>query len=354
MTIQMVLGLPHLARGPLLRKARELDTPILISANCLSRWKVEGVWQWGGRAAKIRTFESFNTKPLENARGMRVWLDSAGFVAMSRFRGFPWAPEDYIDLAASFPFERFASMDYCVESEVAANLGEVRDRISRTVRLNVQCLNLAARAKIADRFMPVIQGNQPEDYLRCLERMPFAAEFSVIGVGSMCRRHVHGPDGILAVVSAVDQALTGMGSSARLHLFGLKSAGAEAVRAHPRVFSVDSQAYGVAARQNARKAGVSKTNAYVAEVMEDWLGRQRQRLAKPDFAFQGSLLIPTRERVGSLSPFERAVEQAREELRELIENGELEHDQIIERWVYERAGEIISGCDEEDAMECAA
>ena len=53
----------------------------------------------------------------------------------------------------------------------------ILDRISGTVRLNVQCLNGADRRGIADRFVPVIQGWHPEHYLRCLERMPFALDF---------------------------------------------------------------------------------------------------------------------------------------------------------------------------------
>lgn len=98
--VKMLLGLPTLSRGALLEKAGELSAPILISANCLSKWKeIDGDRRWQG----------FNTRSLENARGREVHLDSAGFVAMHRYGGFPWTVEDYGDLvrrASDPPAER--------------------------------------------------------------------------------------------------------------------------------------------------------------------------------------------------------------------------------------------------------
>lgn len=38
MSIEVILGLPHLNEGPLLDRARFLQQPALISANALSRW----------------------------------------------------------------------------------------------------------------------------------------------------------------------------------------------------------------------------------------------------------------------------------------------------------------------------
>jgi hypothetical protein len=44
---------------------------------------------------------------------------------MARYGGFPWTTSDYLALAASFPFRWFASMDYCVEPEIARDREEV-------------------------------------------------------------------------------------------------------------------------------------------------------------------------------------------------------------------------------------
>jgi hypothetical protein len=111
----------------------------------------------------------------------------------------------------------------------------------------------------------VIQGWHPEHYLRCLERMPFALDFPLVGVDSICRRHVDGEYGIHNVLD---------GSETRFHLFGLKSQGMSAARSHPRVASCVSQAYGVAARQEALKLRCGKPDTLVADVMERWFEQQ--------------------------------------------------------------------------------
>ena len=82
-------------------------------------------------------------------------------------------------------------------------------RISGTVRLNVRCRVGAARRGIADRLMPVIQGWKAGHYLRCIDRMPFVLDAPLVGVGSMCRRHVQGENGILRIVDELDRAFAG-------------------------------------------------------------------------------------------------------------------------------------------------
>ncbi len=331
MATRLILGLSDLENGPVLQRARQLGADVLISANRLSQWQqIDGVREWCG----------FRTTPLALLDGLNCWLDSAGFVAMKRYNGFPWSAEAYVALAAAYPFVRWASMDYCVEEEIARHKGEVRDRIARTVGANYLCYSLGRQHSISHTFMPVIQGRSADDYVRCIEAMAsLVDDHEVVGVGSMCRRQVHGPDGILQVISILDQVLAGRPT--RLHLFGLKSQGAEAVRAHPRVFSVDSQAYGTAARWDALKAGQVKTNRFVADVMEKWVDGQRRRLAKGGFAFQGALALS--EPPSHLSAWDVAEEKARAQLRELIEAGEIDHDQITDRWVMELAGQILAG-----------
>jgi hypothetical protein len=61
---------------------------------------------------------------------------------------------------------------------------------------------------IIDRFMPVLQGRHPEDYECCAEALAWSMmPGSIVGVGSMCRRDVLGPDGLIAVVSHLDRVL---------------------------------------------------------------------------------------------------------------------------------------------------
>jgi hypothetical protein len=99
-----------------------------------------------------------------------VALDSAGFVAQHLCGGFPWTVRDYVELAASYPWDWWAQMDLCCEPEVAKDRGEVKRRVAATVRLLGECRDEAARRGIGPP-MPVLQGWEPGDYLDCAEAM---------------------------------------------------------------------------------------------------------------------------------------------------------------------------------------
>ena len=335
-----LLGLPALRDGALWRTARRLGAPVLISANALSRWRTDiiGLRQWTG----------FEIRWLHLVRQHPVALDSAGFVAASRYRGFPWEVNDYLDLAGSAPWLWWASMDWCVEPEIAHDEEAILDRISGTVRLNIQCLNGADRRGIADRFVPVIQGWHPEHYLRCLERMPFVLDFPLVGVGSMCRRHVDGEYGILHVLDVLDRAFSG--SETRFHLFGLKSQGVSAARSHPRVASCDSQAYGVAARQKALKLRCGKPDTLVAGVMERWFEQQHAWVSK-DFPSRSPATWQPRLTRPAASLLEARVASAMEDLRTLHEAGEIEWSDLSPLTAYHMAFlDDDSDCHDADSL----
>ena len=308
-----LLGLPALREGPLWTTARALGAPVLISANALSRWAMD--------EQGYRTWAGFDTRALNLVHAHPVALDSAGFVAAHRYRGFPWNTDDYLDLAGSAPWVWRASQDWCVEPEIARDEDAVLDRISGTVRLNVQCLNGARRRGIAHNFVPAIQGWRPEHYLRCIERMPFVADYPLIGVGSMCRRHVAGPNGILRVLDALESAFAGTGT--HFHLFGLKSQGIQHAVMRPRVASCDSQAYGMAARQDAWNTRQSKSDRYVASVMQRWYEQQIATMrTRPTHVIIND--AATLEHTSPMSPNEARIRDAYEELRALHETGEVE------------------------------
>src|SRR3546814_13549260 len=92
----------------------------------------------------------------------------------------------------------------------------------------------------------------------------------------MCRRPIHGPEGLVAVVDHLDQILP---RGKRLHLFGVKGEALPYLTgfAH-RIASIDSQAYGVSARISAHRQGRSKTDPFVADHMQHWLRVQQDRL----------------------------------------------------------------------------
>ena len=330
MTIEIIVGLPHLNRGPLLDRAIKCRYPVLISANALSRWdRREGYPRWRG----------WKLGSLANASDLvSIDLDSAGFVAARRYGGLPWTVDDYIELAASYPFRRFASLDLCTEAEIARDREEVMDRISRTIALNHACHARAADGGIDARFMPVIQGRRPDDYLHSLDGISgILRPGMVVGVGSMCRRELLGPEGLLAVLSRLDQAAD---HALRFHAFGVKGTALQYLRplAH-RVASIDSGAYGLAARIEAWREGFSKTDDFVADHMERWQIRQQLRLETGDTAFQHHLpLVPPRSPRGNT--WDAAIDEARRQIRALIEEGEIAHEQITEGWIEQWASDI--------------
>lgn len=329
MAIEIIIGLPHLNDGPLLARACALRRPALISANALSRWSNAKGWpEWRGwRLAR-----------LANAHGLAsLDLDSAGFVAMARYGGYAWTVDEYFALASAYPFRRIASLDYCTEHEIAGDREEVLDRISRTIRANRDWRARAADLGLTDRFMPVLQGRTPEDYERCAEGLWWSMRpGTVVGVGSMCRREVGGPAGLVAVIDHLDRILP---AGVRLHIFGAKGAALPWLKAYGgRVASIDSQAYGIAARRDAHRRRIPKSDDFVADHIQRWVAQQYRRLTQPARRLPRSRA--SRAPRPASDPWEAAVATARAQIRALIESGDLAHDEVTLGWVEQWAADI--------------
>ena len=208
--------------------AAEMSAPILISANAMRRKD--------GRFRKI-DLHLFN--------GCDVALDSAGFVAMMVYGGYPWSVTDYIALAKSYPWAWYSAMDFCCEPEIAPDREEVLSRVRKTVTYLYRC-QIEATAYGAKPPMPVLQGWKAIDYLRCFEWMLPLVLPDLLGLGSVCRRQLGGPDGLLAIIARLDRELP---LSKKLHLFGVKGTAIAELAGHPRIHSVDSMAWDAAARR---------------------------------------------------------------------------------------------------------
>ena len=329
--IEIIVGLPHLARGALLARAIALQAPVLISANCLSRWRKADGW---------RDWTGWRTGTLASAADLAsIDLDSAGYTMTVAYNGMPWSIDDYMALAASYPFRRVASADYCCEVQVAHDREEVRDRISRTIATNRECHARALDLGIRERFMPVLQGRTPDDYLRCLDKLDgLILPGTVVGIGSMCRRPIHGPEGLIAVVERLSRDFP---IGARMHAFGVKGDALPYLAPFAHwVASIDSQAYGIAARQDAHRRGVRKTDFLVADHLERWYRQQCARTASP------SRLLPEADEAvppspGPVDPWEDAITLARQQIRDLIESGDLDHDEITAGWVEAWAADLF-------------
>lgn len=186
--------------------------------------------------------------------------------------------------------------------------------------------------------MPVLRGRTPQDYERCADALHCSMlPGTIVGVGSMCRRDVHGPEGLIAVVRHLDCILP---SGVRLHLFGVKGAALPwRLPFAARVASIDSQAWGTAARRDAHRLGRSKSDAFAAGHMERWTAAQLDRLQTvPRHAVPTP---PAATRQASGDPWEQAIAQAHEEIRSLIESGDLSHDEITAGWVETWAADLL-------------
>lgn len=209
-------------------------------------------------------------------------LDSAGFVAMARYGKFPWSVAQYVDLALLSGCTWWAQMDCCCEPEIAADRDVVRARVKATSQLLSMCRNTYIDATDANRYlrdftpepMPVLQGWLPEDYRESAELANWVLNGKwpdLVGLGSVCRRHLGGEAGLWRVLAAVDHVLP---PHVRIHAFGVKGNALARLAEHPRIFSTDSCAFEFRARVVSREAGISKSIDLRLGVLDQWMSKQ--------------------------------------------------------------------------------
>src|SRR3546814_4852358 len=95
MTIDIMVGLPHLGDGIILNRAVDIRLPGLVYSNALSRCsRLKDSSEWPGG----------NLRHLVHARRMTsLTLESAGYVTITHSRHFPWSHADYLTVAANYP-----------------------------------------------------------------------------------------------------------------------------------------------------------------------------------------------------------------------------------------------------------
>lgn len=256
-------GLPT-PNGKLLAAARKRRYPVLFSANAFAR-------RLPLRHPRGGNFRGFRLPQPQQFDGMDVALDSAGFEAATRYREFQWSVEEYMALVAAWPWTWWAAMDYCCEPQVAKDRPTRLLRMAATVALYDRCHFAARRRGLSDP-VPVLQGWTPTEYQQSLRWLKLDPCPPLVGVGSVCRRRVHGPNGVLEIVAALDEVLP---SGVRLHLFGVNRGALAALAHHPRIASTDSMAWDAHAR---RQKPTGRTVAFRIACMERWMDRQHWRL----------------------------------------------------------------------------
>jgi len=272
-----LVGLPYAAEtGDLTRAALGLGAHTLVSMGAFYR---EG---------------ALTAPTLAPWRLRAVALDSAGFTAM-KLGGYRWTVAEHVRFIVTngggehsgrpYPWLWWAAMDYCCEPEIAKDRAEVERRIALTVSTYAETLaelDWWREEGVSDTPdpMPTIQGWEPADYERCAEDLARVCRDGrlpdLVGVGSVCRRSLRGPTGLLAVLSRLDRVLP---KHVRLHLFGVKGALLDHLAPFSnRIASVDSAAWDYRARKVAHLEKRSCTVAHRAEHMRAWHGRQNEKI----------------------------------------------------------------------------
>lgn len=264
MSLKVRVGIP-LTGGKLLQAARTAGYPVLFSANAFYVGYPKGSPEEG-------FFRKFKDIDYEQFDGVDAALDSAGFVAAAKYGDYRWSPEAYMDLAAAYPWAWYASMDFCVEPQVAG------DKPMRILRMAATAGMLGYLNRLADqrgmpRPMPVIQGWTAEEYVQCADWLPLAKWPDLVGVGSVCRRHLHGDDGLFAILDRLDRVLP---AHVKLHLFGVKSQALKTLANHPRIASVDSMAWDAGSRYD---RPVGRDMDFRIQHMHAWTSRQQELVA---------------------------------------------------------------------------
>lgn len=303
--VEVRVGLPYLLGRPdhaFLTAITQLGASALISTGSLYRpsrgWLAAPLTAWSVRPA----------------------LDSAGYVAQARFGGYRWSVADYVErVVLNFPGERegddaplraalpcpwswWSAPDYCCEPEIAPHRAEVERRIGRTTEAFLEALEALQGWRAEGEVgtpdpLPILQGRTAADYLRSARELAEGIDRvhactcptdpgqctaqwhraraglpELVGVGSVCRRELHGPEGLLTLLDALDEALP---SHVRLHLFGVKSSAVALLgRFGRRVASVDSAAWDSAARWRALKRGTANDLANRRAALLGWAEAQ--------------------------------------------------------------------------------
>lgn len=256
--------------------------PVLVSANAL----------FDHKKACFRPIPT-------NLMDLDVALDSAGFVAMSHYRRYPWSVQQYAELAFLGGFTWWSQMDVCCEPEVATD----RMQVSRRVEATAQLLEMSREAywrlleavpegaAFTSAPMPVLQGWEPDAYeysAVLADRVLCGRWPNIVGVGSVCRRPLRGANSLWRVLERLDAILP---SHVTLHLFGVKGAAIAKLDEFSRVASVDSMAFEFEARMRAMKARTPKTVESRVRCMDEWVAAQCSRLvprAQQRFVFSQS------------------------------------------------------------------
>ncbi len=173
------------------------------------------------------------TRPAYPVANRPLVCDSGGFLAHRRFGSFPYTVDQLADWTLEWQADWCATPDFPCEPELAQ--GEVQRRIALTVERAAEAIQ--RRPEV--RWRPVLQGWEPDDYLRCWELYEKAGIVPK-GVGTLCRRNQTRQ--IARIMTEIRAERPGF----RYHLFGVKLSALKEAPIRQTAASIDTAAWSMA------------------------------------------------------------------------------------------------------------
>jgi hypothetical protein len=137
----------------------------------------------------------------------------------------------------------------CEPHMLALTGGTVADHIRWTVKSfdAIRAAGISRKGR-DDLLLPVLQGWERDDYLRCIDAYgDRIAPGAWVGIGTMCKRQSR-----VAVVADILEAIRKARPDIRLHAFGLKLTALKVRAIRDLLFSADSMAWSYSARKQGR------------------------------------------------------------------------------------------------------
>lgn len=180
-------------------------------------------------------------------RAISDWCgDSGGFTECSMYGGWTQSPRDYAEewkvyRAEIGRLQWIAPQDWMCEPVVLEKTGKTVEEHQRlTIENYLELKSIAPEMP----FIPVLQGWNPDDYLRCVDMYHAAginlAACDTVGLGTICRRQA--TKGVESLIFRLHSA------GIPIHAFGMKFGGFS--RCWDIIKSADSLAWSYTARRS--------------------------------------------------------------------------------------------------------
>jgi hypothetical protein len=236
----------------------------------------------------------------------RWMLDSGAFSQIGLGEDAPGkfvqTPHDYVKLATRFQdcgdLACIVTQDYMCEPEVLVNQRK-KHKLSATVRKHqawtveryFEILEQAEMQGLKVPVMPVLQGDDPYDYIFHFElyehykmELGIHLPYEWIGIGSTCKRNSN-PESVAEILDILDRHI-GPLSDYKIHAFGLKQTALGFDEVRDMLYSADSMAPDYAHRVECREKKIPRTREMRMKNMLKFQGKIKNQAVQTCFSLR--------------------------------------------------------------------